>query len=78
MSRPLPAAIDKRLATLRQARSFVDWQRRPALVKDLDLQRELVKRWQPADDQAEKLVAKRLLAHLERCGWEFGHRPLGR
>jgi len=30
------------------------------------------------DDQAEQLVAKRLLAHLERCGWEFGHRPLGR
>ena len=30
------------------------------------------------DDQAEKLVAELLLAHLERCGWEFGHRPPGR
>ena len=36
------AAIGKRLATLRQARSFVDWQRRPALVKDLGLQRRLI------------------------------------
>ncbi|MFZ1429061.1 MAG: hypothetical protein WAS21_20085 [Geminicoccaceae bacterium] len=40
--------------------------------------RDLAKRRQPADDQAEKLVAERLLAHLERCGWEFGHRPLRR
>ena len=40
--------------------------------------RDLAKRRQPADDRAEKLVAERLLAHLERCGWEFGHRPLGR
>ena len=40
--------------------------------------RDLARRRQPADDQAEKLVAERLLAHLERCGWEFGHRPPGR
>ena len=40
--------------------------------------RDLARRRQPVDDQAEKLVAERLLAHLERCGWEFGHRPLGR
>lgn len=40
--------------------------------------RGLAKRRQPADDQAEKLVAERLLAHLKRCGWEFGHRPPGR
>src|SRR3954467_885520 len=29
------ADIGKRLTALRQARSFVDWQKRPALVKDL-------------------------------------------
>ena len=40
--------------------------------------RNLAKRRQLADDADEKLVAERLLAHLERCGWEFGHRPLGR
>ena len=40
--------------------------------------RDLTRRRQQADDRAEKLVAERLLAHLERCGWEFGHRPLGR
>ncbi|MFZ1429664.1 MAG: hypothetical protein WAS21_23195 [Geminicoccaceae bacterium] len=39
------------------------------------LWRNLAKRRQPADDQAEKLVAERLLAHLERCGWAFGHQP---
>jgi hypothetical protein len=36
------ADIGKRLAALRQARSFVDWQKRPAFVKDLDLQRQLI------------------------------------
>jgi len=36
------ADIGKRLATLRQARSFVDWQKRPAFVKDLDQQRRLI------------------------------------
>lgn len=36
------ADIGKRLATLRQARSFVDWHKQSALVKDLDLQRQLV------------------------------------
>src|SRR3954447_14561246 len=36
------ADIGKRLATLRQARSFVDWQKRPAFVKDLDRQRRLI------------------------------------
>src|SRR3954469_7244751 len=36
------ADIGKRLAALRQARSFVDWQKRPALVKDLDQQRRLI------------------------------------
>jgi hypothetical protein len=34
--------VGKRLAALRTARSFVDWQKRPALVKDLDLQRSLI------------------------------------
>src|SRR4051812_32824066 len=36
------ADIGKRLAALRQARSFVDWQKRPALVRDLDQQRRLI------------------------------------
>jgi hypothetical protein len=36
------AAIGKRLLALRQARSFVDWEKRPAFVKDLDLQRQLI------------------------------------
>ena len=36
------ADIGKRLAALRQARSFVDWQKRPAFVRDLDLQRQLI------------------------------------
>ena len=36
------ADIGKRLTALRQARSFVDWQKRPAFVKDLDLQRQLI------------------------------------
>ena len=36
------AEVGKRLTTLRSARSFVDWQKRPALVKDLDLQRSLI------------------------------------
>ncbi|MFZ1425550.1 MAG: DUF6880 family protein [Geminicoccaceae bacterium] len=33
------ADLGKRLTTLRQARSFVDWQKRRAFVKDLELQR---------------------------------------
>src|SRR5689334_22843791 len=36
------ADIGKRLAALRQARSFVDRQKRPAFVKDLDQQRRLI------------------------------------
>src|SRR3954453_22092004 len=38
----ITADIGKRLAALRQARSFVDWQKRPALVRDLDQQRRLI------------------------------------
>lgn len=36
------ADIGKRLAALRQARSFVDWPKRRAFVKDLDLQRQAI------------------------------------
>src|SRR3954447_9698552 len=36
------ADIGKRLTTLRQARSFVGWEKRRAFVKDLDLQRQLI------------------------------------
>ena len=38
----LAAEISKRLAALRSARSFVDWQRRRDFVKDLDLQRAMI------------------------------------
>jgi hypothetical protein len=38
----IAADIGKRLAALRQARSFVDWPKRPAFVRDLDLQRQLI------------------------------------
>jgi hypothetical protein len=38
----IAADIGRRLTTLRQARSFIDWQKRPAFVKDLDLQRQLI------------------------------------
>src|SRR5690348_440838 len=36
------ADIGKRLTTLRQARSFVDRQKRPAFARDLDRQRRLI------------------------------------
>ncbi len=41
---PEAVAVDigKRLTALRQARSFVDWQKRSAFVKDLDQQRRLI------------------------------------
>ena len=38
----IAADIGKRLTTLRQARSFVDWPKRRAFVKDLDLPRLLI------------------------------------
>src|SRR5918911_2625421 len=38
----IAAEIGKRLAALRSARSFVDWQRRREFVKDLDLQRAMI------------------------------------
>jgi hypothetical protein len=38
----IAADIGKRLAALRQARSFVDWPKRRAFVKDLDLQRQVI------------------------------------
>jgi hypothetical protein len=38
----ITADIGKRLAALRQARSFVDRQKRPAFVRDLDRQRRLI------------------------------------
>src|SRR4051794_32953504 len=36
------AEIGKRLAALKKARSFVDWQKRRDFVKDLDLQRAMI------------------------------------
>ena len=38
----IAAEIGRRLAALRSARSFVDWQRRRDFVKDLDLQRAMI------------------------------------
>src|SRR5690242_17410407 len=38
----IAAEIGKRLAVLRSARSFIDWQRRRDFVKDLDLQRAMI------------------------------------
>ena len=38
----IAAEIGKRLATLRSARSFIDWQRRRDFVRDLDLQRAMI------------------------------------
>jgi tetratricopeptide (TPR) repeat protein len=38
----IAAEIGKRLAALRSARSFVDWQQRRDFVKDLDLQRAMI------------------------------------
>ena len=38
----IAAEIGKRLATLRSARSFIDWQKRRDFVRDLDLQRAMI------------------------------------
>jgi hypothetical protein len=38
----IAAQIGKRLATIRSARSFIDWQRRREFVRDLDLQRAMI------------------------------------
>ena len=55
------ADIGKRLTTLRQARSFIDWEKRRAFVKDLDLQRQLI---------VEKVVDTRPDLALELM-WRF-------
>ena len=36
--------------------------------------RDLGKPRLPADELAEKIVAKAILAHLELCGWRLEHR----
>ncbi|WP_376094072.1 DUF6880 family protein [Roseomonas sp. CCTCC AB2023176] len=38
----IAAQVGKRLATIRSARSFIDWQKRREFVKDLDLQRAMI------------------------------------
>ena len=38
----IAAEIGKRIATMKAARSFIDWQRRREFVKDLDLQRAMI------------------------------------
>ena len=38
----IAAEVGKRIAALRSAKSFVDWQKRRYFVKDLDLQRSMI------------------------------------
>ena len=38
----IAAEMDKRITTLRSARSFVDWQKRASFVRDLDLTRTTI------------------------------------
>ena len=38
----IAAEVTKRLTALRSARSFIDWQKRPALVRDLDFTRAMI------------------------------------
>ena len=38
----IAAEIGKRITALRSARSFIDWQKRRDLVRDLDLQRAMI------------------------------------
>ena len=40
----IAAEIGKRIATIRKARSFIDWQKRRDFLKDLDLQRTMIQR----------------------------------
>lgn len=47
--------IRKRLTTLSRARSFVDWQKRSALVKDLDTQRRAIVEQVARDDPTAAL-----------------------
>lgn len=47
--------IRKRLTTIAQSRSYVDWQKRKALVKDLDTQRRAITEHVAKDDPAEAL-----------------------
>ena len=36
--------------------------------------RDLVKRRFPGEDLAEKIVAERIVEHLELCGWQLTHK----
>ncbi|TNC48713.1 hypothetical protein FHG66_12900 [Rubellimicrobium rubrum] len=47
--------IRKRLTTIAKARSYVDWQKRKALVKDLDTQRRAIVEQVAKNDSAEAL-----------------------
>lgn len=47
--------VRKRLATLERSRSFIDWQRRKALVKDLETQRRAIVEQVARDDPAAAL-----------------------
>jgi hypothetical protein len=57
----IAADIGKRLAELKRARSFVDWHKRRALVKDIDLQRQMI---------VEKVAATRPNVALDLM-WRF-------
>ena len=57
----IAAEIGKRIAALRSARSFVDWQKRRGFVRDLDLQRAMI---------ADRVAAMRADLALELM-WRF-------
>jgi len=60
-----PADRDAMLLDLRTALRKIP----PAMLRDL------AKRRLPSDDLVERIVAEKLVKHLEVAGWEFGHQP---
>ena len=60
-----PADRDAMLLNLRTALRKIP----PAMLRDL------AKRRLPSDDLVERIVAEKLVKHLEVAGWEFGHQP---
>ena len=60
-----PADRDAMLLDLRTALRKIP----PAMLRDL------AKRRLPSDDLVERIVAEKLVKHLEVSGWEFGHQP---
>jgi hypothetical protein len=63
----IAAEISKRITSLRNARSFIDWQKRRDFVKDLDLQRAMI-----ADRVAQTRAA--LALNLMCASWTSPNR----